>query len=121
MGEASGVHRNTSGWRSHPGNDLVQSVKALGIQSFDSSVEEGVAGWTLKTQSGKQLWLEGKPGHEITKPKSGIKLEAKEDKQPRERELHRSTTVRPDIRNGIAKAHKLLKEIVKTANFGRVV
>ncbi|MGV9170791.1 MAG: hypothetical protein ACOC38_12745 [Promethearchaeia archaeon] len=80
-----------------------------------------MTGWPPETESAEKRWLKGNPGHEITISQAGIELESEENKQHRERELHRATIARPDIWNGISQAHKLMKQKGKAANFGRVV
>ncbi len=119
--EPGGIHRDPPGRGTSPGNGLVQSVKAMGLQSFQRSVEEGVTGWSLQPESMEEFWLKGQPRHEITITHAGIEFESEEDKQHREGKLHWSAIARPDIRNGIAKAHKFLKQEVKAASFGRFV
>ncbi len=107
--EPGGIHRDPPGRGTSPGNGLVQPVKTRGLQSFQRSVEEGVTGWSLQPESMEEFWLKGQPCHEITITHAGIEFESEQDKQHREGELHWSAIARPDIRNGIAKAHKLLK------------
>jgi hypothetical protein len=107
--EAGRIHRDLCRRGTSPGKGFVEPVQKLGVQSFQCSIEEGMTGWSPKTESTEELWLKGNPGHEITISQAGIELESKENKQHRERKLHRATTARPDIGNGIAKAHKLMK------------
>ncbi len=75
-------------------------------QSFQCLLEDGVARSSRKTESFKDVRVEGELSHEGTIPESGIELESEEDKKCGEREVRRSPEDRGLSRDHIAKLDK---------------
>ena len=69
----------------------------------------------------KERGIEGDISNKVTIAESSVKLESEKDKESRERELYRTTTRTPDVRNRIAKADKLFKQEVIPASLGRIM
>ena len=80
-----------------------------------------MTGRSRETQSIEKRGIEVDRSDKVTIPQSRIELESKEDKERGKGELNRTTTPIPGVRDYIAKAHKLIKEEVIAASFGRVV
>lgn len=76
---------------------------------------------SVKTQSLKERRVEVNKSNKVTVPTTGVELESKKNKKGGKRELHRSTTFGPDVRDHIAKAHKLFKQEMIAASFGHIV
>lgn len=80
-----------------------------------------MTGSSIDTQGIENARVEVDIRYKVTIAQSGIELEDEKHKESGKRELHRTTTSEPDVRDHIAKAHKLFKQEVIAASFGRVV
>ena len=80
-----------------------------------------MTGSSIDTQCIENTRVEVDISNKVTIAESRIELEEEKDKESGKGELHRTTTSGSDVRDHIAKAHKLFKEEVKTASFGRFI
>ena len=96
-------------------------MNELCVEPLHCLLDEGEVRSSVKTKSLKEVGVEVDEGHEVSVTKTGVKLESEKDKESGEWELDRSTMSGPGVRDGIAKADKLVEQKVITASLGRIM
>jgi len=96
-------------------------MKKLGVQPLHCLLKKREVWSSLKTKSIKKVGIEGEIRNEVTIPNAHVELESQKDEESRKWELHRTTMSSPDVRNGIAKADKLIKQKVIAASLGCII
>jgi hypothetical protein len=89
--------------------------------SCQGGVEKGMTWSSLEVESIKEVGIEVDICDDVTIAEPRVELESEKDKEDWERELDRSTTLGPSVRDGIAKADKFVEQKVITASLGRTV
>lgn len=74
-----------------------------------------------KTKSLKEGGVEVNERNKVTIAQTRVELESQEDEERGKRECDRTTMTESDVRDNIAKAHKLIKEKVLAASFSRIM
>jgi hypothetical protein len=95
-------------------------MKQSCVDPFDRLLEEGEVLGSPQTKSLQERGIEGEMCDKVTVSQSSVELEPEKDEEGGQGELDPSATTCSGIRDSIAKTHKLVKEEVKAASFGRV-
>ena len=96
-------------------------MKKVGVQALQSCVKKRTTRGPGKTKFLKEGGVEVNESNKVTISKTRVELESKKDEERRKRECDRSTMTGSDVRDSIAKAHKLIKQKLKAARFGRIM